>query len=64
MPCTGFYVSQKPVWFHNEIGVFEMKQKGLYEVTNPSQVMLDGRPLDASGFRRGLCHGGDKTAPH
>src|SRR5699024_2428420 len=33
----------------NEIGVFEMKQKGLYEVTNPSQVMLDGRPLDASG---------------
>lgn len=33
----------------NEIGVFEMKEKGLYEVTNPSQVMLDGRPLDASG---------------
>ena len=33
----------------NEIGVFEMKQKGLYEVTNPSKVMLDGRPLDASG---------------
>ena len=33
----------------NEIGVFEMKQKGLYEVSNPSKVMLDGRPLDASG---------------
>ena len=33
----------------NEIGVFEMKQKGLCEVSNPSQVMLDGRPLDASG---------------
>lgn len=33
----------------NEIGVFEMKQKGLYEVSNPSQVMLDGRPTDASG---------------
>lgn len=33
----------------NEIGVFEMKDTGLYEVTNPSQVMLNGRPLDASG---------------
>lgn len=33
----------------NEIGVFEMKQQGLAEVTNPSQMMLDGRPLDASG---------------
>lgn len=33
----------------NEIGVFEMKESGLYEVDNPSQVMLNGRPLDASG---------------
>lgn len=33
----------------NEIGVFEMKDTGLYEVENPSKVMLDGRPLDASG---------------
>lgn len=33
----------------NEIGVFEMRQDGLYEVENPSLVMLDGRPLDASG---------------
>ncbi len=33
----------------NEIGVFEMKDTGLYEVENPSQVMLNGRPLDASG---------------
>ena len=33
----------------NEIGVFEMKDTGLYEVDNPSQVMLNGRPLDASG---------------
>lgn len=33
----------------NEIGVFEMKQQGLVEVSNPSQVMLDGRPKDASG---------------
>lgn len=33
----------------NEIGVFEMKQQGLIEVRDPSSVMLDGRPLDASG---------------
>ncbi len=33
----------------NEIGVFEMRQQGLMEVSNPSQVMLDGRPLNASG---------------
>lgn len=33
----------------NEIGVFEMQQKGLVEVENPSQIMLNGRPLDASG---------------
>lgn len=33
----------------NEIGVFEMKDTGLYEVKNPSQVMLNGRPIDASG---------------
>ena len=33
----------------NEIGVFEMQEKGLVEVTNPSEFMLDGRPQDASG---------------
>lgn len=33
----------------NEIGVFEMKEQGLIEVSNPSQAMLDGRPVDASG---------------
>lgn len=33
----------------NEIGVFEMADKGLIEVPNPSQVLLDGRPQDASG---------------
>lgn len=33
----------------NEIGVFEMKQTGLTEVTNPSSVMLEGRPVDAAG---------------
>ncbi len=33
----------------NEIGVFEMQEKGLVEVTNPSEFMLDGRPEGASG---------------
>lgn len=33
----------------NEIGVFEMKEKGLEEVANPSQLMLAGRPMDVSG---------------
>lgn len=33
----------------NEIGVFEMQEKGLIEVANPSEVMLNGRPIDASG---------------
>ena len=33
----------------NEICLFEMKEQGLVEVENPSKVMLDGRPTDASG---------------
>jgi len=33
----------------NEIAVFEMKEHGLEEVRNPSEVMLTGRPLDAAG---------------
>ena len=33
----------------NEIGVFEMRDKGLDEVKNPSQAMLNGRPTDAPG---------------
>ena len=33
----------------DEIGVFEMKEDGLREVTNPSEFMLDGRAKDASG---------------
>jgi DNA repair protein RadA/Sms len=33
----------------NEIGVFEMKQEGLVQVTNPSQLFLAERPLDVSG---------------
>lgn len=33
----------------NEIGVFEMSDKGLIEIENPSAVLLSGRPDDASG---------------
>ena len=33
----------------NEIGVFEMQEKGLVEVANPSEYMLSGKPEDASG---------------
>ncbi|MBE6864682.1 MAG: DNA repair protein RadA [Ruminococcus flavefaciens] len=33
----------------NEIGVFEMIDKGLREVANPSQMLLEGRPIGVSG---------------
>ena len=33
----------------NEIGVFEMNEDGLSEVTNPSEAMLTGRPTNVSG---------------
>lgn len=33
----------------NEIGVFEMVNVGLKEVLNPSEIMLSGRPENASG---------------
>ena len=33
----------------NEIGVFEMVDKGLTEIPNPSQVLLEGRPEGAAG---------------
>ena len=33
----------------NEIGVFEMKEKGLCEVANPSAVFLSERPANAPG---------------
>ena len=33
----------------NEIGVFEMREDGLSEVSNPSEYMLSGRPENASG---------------
>ncbi len=33
----------------NEIGVFEMSDKGLLEVQNPSEMLLAGRPKNISG---------------
>ena len=33
----------------NEIGVFEMRDKGLFEVENPSKMLLSGRPENVSG---------------
>ena len=33
----------------NEIGVFEMADKGLLQVENPSMLLLEGRPTDVSG---------------
>ena len=33
----------------NEIGVFEMRREGLIEVENPSEYMLSGKPIGASG---------------
>ena len=33
----------------NEIGIFEMQEKGLAEVKNASEYMLNGRPENASG---------------
>lgn len=34
----------------NEIGVFEMSDRGLKEVPNPSQMLLSGRPSGVSGI--------------
>jgi len=33
----------------NEIGVFEMAGSGLAEVPNPSEMLLEGRPMDTPG---------------
>lgn len=33
----------------NEIGVFEMRETGLIEILNPSELMLSGRPQDVPG---------------
>ena len=45
----------------NEIGVFEMKEAGLKEVSNPSEIFLMERPASGSGFGGGLQHRRHKT---
>jgi DNA repair protein RadA/Sms len=44
----------------NEIGVFEMSDKGLIEVTNPSKYMLTGRPLGEAGSIVTCCMEGTR----
>lgn len=44
----------------NEIGVFEMRDKGLVEVTNPSEYMLTGRPIGESGSVVTCCMEGTR----
>jgi DNA repair protein RadA/Sms len=39
----------EPLRFTNEIGVFEMKDSGLEEVKDPSQLFLAERPLNVAG---------------
>jgi DNA repair protein RadA/Sms len=34
----------------NEIGVFEMRDRGLHQVENPSEMLLSGRPRGVSGI--------------
>lgn len=44
----------------NEIGVFEMGDRGLMEVTNPSEYMLTGKPIDESGSVVTCCMEGTR----
>ena len=44
----------------NEIGVFEMKEKGLEEVSNPSAVFLSERPENAPGSVVTACMEGTR----
>ncbi|MDP2859622.1 MAG: DNA repair protein RadA [Bacillota bacterium] len=44
----------------NEIGVFEMGEKGLEGVTNPSAMFLDGRPEGVSGSAVAACSEGTR----
>lgn len=44
----------------NEIGVFEMREEGLVEVSNPSEYMLDGRPMGSSGSIVTCCMEGSR----
>ncbi|MCR5655793.1 MAG: DNA repair protein RadA [Lachnospiraceae bacterium] len=44
----------------NEIGVFEMEEKGLREVLNPSEFLIEGRPENAAGSVVTCCMEGSR----
>ncbi len=44
----------------DEIGVFEMRENGLYEVSNPSEYMLASRPVNESGAVVACCIEGSR----
>ncbi|MCL1997352.1 MAG: DNA repair protein RadA [Turicibacter sp.] len=44
----------------NEIAIFEMQEKGLVEIDNPSAYMLAGRPLNVSGSVITCCLEGSR----
>lgn len=44
----------------NEIGVFEMRDKGLVEIKNPSELMLAGRPIEVAGSVVTCCMEGTR----
>jgi DNA repair protein RadA/Sms len=44
----------------NEIGVFEMRNQGLVEVKNPSEYMLNGRPIGEAGSIVSCCMEGTR----
>ena len=48
-PCRLLRAAKNRFGSTNEIGVFEMADKGLAEVPNPSQMLLEGRPEGAPG---------------
>ena len=47
----------------NEIGVFEMMEKGLSEVENPSEMLISGRPKNTPGSWVACVMEGEKAPP-
>ena len=45
----------------NEMGIFEMKEHGLEEVANPSEIFLEERSQGACGIYRCCVYGRNKT---
>ena len=47
----------------SEVGVFEMAEKGMVEVTNPSELFLAERQINASGSAIAVTMEGNAPAP-